>query len=88
MANKTSKSSKDSFTITVTKWSILKAALYGAIFGIILILVSTGGEPPREGFGSAAHFGVLFGGALGGIMIFVPVALIRNWMVGRKRISK
>ena len=85
MVNKTSKSSKDSFKITVTKWSILKTALYGAIFGIILILVSTGGEPPREGFGSVAHFGVLFGGALFGIILFVIVALVRNWMIGRKK---
>lgn len=60
----------------MAKWSIRNASIWGATLGVAYILATTlyRGAPRLP----AEWVGLLIGGAIGGVILFVVVAAIRN----------
>lgn len=64
------------------KWSLTKAAIYGAALGIPLLLVRDVLLAENNFSGDTAYIvGVLIGSVIGGVILFVVVAAIRNLFV-------
>lgn len=57
--------------------STLKQIVIGAFFGVLLILVAQLKDPNPEPLLSAGGIGLLFGGAVGGVFLYM--VLYRFW---------
>lgn len=67
------------------KWSVWKAALYGAGLGALIVLVRLyllGETLPQDPAEATGYFA---GSILGGALVFALIAVVRNVVVGSRK---
>ena len=69
--------------MTGRKWRLDRTAAFGAAFGVLHLLVRSLSDDPELTSNVPRLIGNFVGSVIGGVFLFLVVAAIRNYFVGR-----